>query len=148
MFIIVNFVRFFCRFTANQAEIQKGTTDSMFIIPRGCYIPKMTFLAFQQKKPLSKCRKKTRIPELRWEHFEIWWKSDSCLNFSESVLFFYYCLRVSNLVECAENRVFASRYLLTPNGVKKRLTPDWSEWKMFSEKRTVMIMRHKGGQRI
>ena len=32
-FKIVDFAHFFCRFTANQAEIQKITTDSMFTTP-------------------------------------------------------------------------------------------------------------------
>jgi hypothetical protein len=45
------FRAFFCRFTANQAKIQKSTSYSMFTNPWSCYIPKMTFLAFPQKKP-------------------------------------------------------------------------------------------------
>jgi hypothetical protein len=48
----------FCRFTANQAEIQKSTSHSMFTNPWACYIPKMTFLAFPQKKPYIKTSKK------------------------------------------------------------------------------------------
>jgi hypothetical protein len=45
-------------FAAIFAEIQKNTTDSMFTTPRACYIPKMTFLAFPQKKPFIKTSKK------------------------------------------------------------------------------------------
>jgi hypothetical protein len=48
----------FCGFTANQAEIQKITIDSMFTTPWACYIPKMTFFAFPQKKPFIKTSKK------------------------------------------------------------------------------------------
>jgi hypothetical protein len=34
----------FCRFTANQAEIQKRTTDSMFTTPWACIITEHIFL--------------------------------------------------------------------------------------------------------
>jgi hypothetical protein len=51
-------VTLFYRFTANQGKIKKITTDSMFITPGACYIPKMTFLEFPQKKPFIKTSKK------------------------------------------------------------------------------------------
>ena len=43
---------------SNQGETKKSTTDSMFITPGACYIPKKTFLAFPQKKPFIKTSKK------------------------------------------------------------------------------------------
>jgi hypothetical protein len=51
----------FCQFTANQAEIQKRTTDSMFTTPWAGYISKITFLAFPQKKPFIKTAEKHRF---------------------------------------------------------------------------------------
>jgi hypothetical protein len=39
-------------------EIQESTSHSMFTNPWACYIPKMTFLAFPQKKPYIKTSKK------------------------------------------------------------------------------------------
>jgi hypothetical protein len=54
----VRFRALFCRFTANQADIQKSTSYSMFTSPWACYIPKMTFLAFPQKKLCIKTSEK------------------------------------------------------------------------------------------
>jgi hypothetical protein len=47
----------FLSFLANQADIKKSTTDSMFASLRACHIPKMTFLASPQKSLSSKRRK-------------------------------------------------------------------------------------------
>ena len=55
----------FCRFTANQAEIQKSTSHSMFINPWACYIPKMTFMEFSQKKPCIQTSKKQHFRHIQ-----------------------------------------------------------------------------------
>jgi hypothetical protein len=49
----------FCRFTANHARTKKNTSHLMLTNPWACYIPKMTFLAFPQKKPCIKTSKNT-----------------------------------------------------------------------------------------
>jgi hypothetical protein len=59
------FCALFCRFTANQAKIQKSTTHSMFINPWACYIRKMTFLAFPHKKPCIKTSKNTTFRHIQ-----------------------------------------------------------------------------------
>ena len=54
MFKIANFVHFCCQFTANQAEVQKGTTHLIFTTSLACYIilyyityiSNMVFLAY------------------------------------------------------------------------------------------------------
>jgi hypothetical protein len=48
----------FCPFTAIQAEIRKKYLP-FDVNPRVCYIPKMTFLTFRQKKPCIKTSKNT-----------------------------------------------------------------------------------------
>jgi hypothetical protein len=46
---------------ANTPKFEKSTTYSMFITTWACYIPKMTFLAFPQKKPFIETSKKHRF---------------------------------------------------------------------------------------
>jgi hypothetical protein len=53
-----HFRALFCRFTANQAEIRKTTTKVICKTHLASYNPKMTFMAFLQKKRFIKTLEK------------------------------------------------------------------------------------------
>jgi hypothetical protein len=58
MFKIVDFAHFFIDLQPIRPKFKKSTSHSMFTNPWSSYIPKITFLAFPQKKPCIKTSKK------------------------------------------------------------------------------------------
>ena len=50
IFKIVDFADFFDNSQPIRSKLEKSTSYSMFLTPWACYIPKMTFLTFTQKK--------------------------------------------------------------------------------------------------
>jgi hypothetical protein len=57
IFKIVDFAHFFVDLQPTRSKFEI-TSYTLFTTPRACYILKMTFLAFPQKKPLIKTSKK------------------------------------------------------------------------------------------